>query len=65
MTERLLRFADLKSEKSIPWTRMHLDRLEKAGKFPQRVRLSPSTVAWVENEIDNFLAAKVAARSAA
>ncbi len=65
MSERLLRFSDLKSEKGVPWSRMHLDRLEKVGKFPQRVRLSASTVAWVETEIDAFLATKVAERNGA
>jgi prophage regulatory protein len=50
MSGKLLRFADLKPEKGVPWSRMHLDRLEKAGKFPKRVKLSPSTVAWIEEE---------------
>ena len=59
---RLLRFPDLKTEKGVPYTRAHLDRLEKDGKFPQRVRLSSRTVAWVEEEIDAHLAAKLAER---
>ncbi|MBN8872840.1 MAG: hypothetical protein BGO51_28455 [Rhodospirillales bacterium 69-11] len=61
---RLLRYADLKS-KGFPWSRMHIDRLEKAGKFPKRLHLGPSTVAWVEEEIDAYLATKMAEREAA
>lgn len=54
MTIRFLRFPELKELKGIPWSRMHIDRLEKAGKFPRRVRLSEATVGWVEAEIDAF-----------
>ncbi len=30
-------------------------RLEKAGKFPQRVQLSSNAVGWYEHEIDAWL----------
>jgi prophage regulatory protein len=59
---RLLRFSQLKS-KGVSWSRMHVDRLEKQGKFPRRVHLGPATVAWVEEEIDQMLADKVAERT--
>jgi prophage regulatory protein len=59
---RLLRFPQLKDEKGIPWSRMHIDRLEKAGKFPRRIHLGPQTVAWVETEIDELCAQKIASR---
>jgi prophage regulatory protein len=62
MSRRFLRFPDLKAEKGIPWCRMHIDRLEKQGKFPTRVRLGEATVAWPEEEIDAFLAEKTAQR---
>jgi prophage regulatory protein len=62
---RFLRFPQLKSEKGIPWSRMHVDRLEKAAKFPKRVRLGENTVAWREDEIDAMLAAKSDARGEA
>ncbi len=29
----------------------HIDRLEKAGKFPKRVTLGPNRVGWIEQEI--------------
>jgi prophage regulatory protein len=56
-----LRYPELKT-KGISWSRVHIDRLEKAGKFPRRVRLSENTVAWREAEIDGFLADRVAER---
>ncbi|MBN8899428.1 MAG: hypothetical protein BGO51_06445 [Rhodospirillales bacterium 69-11] len=62
---RLLRFPQLEVDKGIPYSRMHVDRLEKAGQFPKRVRLGPMTVAWVEEEIDAYLATKMAEREAA
>jgi prophage regulatory protein len=59
---KFLLFPDLKALKGIPYSRMHIDRLEKVGAFPKRVRLSSMTVAWVEQEIDAHLEAKLAER---
>ena len=59
---RILRFPELKPEKGIPYSRVHTDRLEKAGKFPRRVRLSDNAVGWVEDELDKWLADRAAAR---
>ncbi len=40
-----LRYPELKG-KGIPFSRMHIDRLEKAGKFPRRVTgLGENTIA--------------------
>ena len=33
----------------------HIDRLEKAGKFPKRVRLGPNRVGWIEQEVLDWL----------
>jgi prophage regulatory protein len=63
LQRRFLRFKDLE-KKGIPWTRMHVDRLEKVSKFPKRVQLGPGTVAWVEDEIDTYVAGKIADRDA-
>lgn len=61
---RLIRFNQLKTEKDIPWTRMTIDRHEKAGKFPRRVRLGEATIAWSEDEIDAWIAARIEDRAA-
>jgi prophage regulatory protein len=53
---RLLTFKDLKA-RGHRYSRMHTDRLEKAGKFPLRVRLSTHAVGWWEDEYDAHLAA--------
>jgi predicted DNA-binding transcriptional regulator AlpA len=54
---RLLYFRDLKPEKGIPLARASVDRAEKRGRFPTRVRIGPQRVAWFEDEIDAWLAA--------
>jgi prophage regulatory protein len=33
-------------------------RLERAGKFPLRIHISPGRVAWRESEIDDFVAGR-------
>jgi prophage regulatory protein len=45
--------------------RAQLARLEKAGRFPRRVRLSANRVAWIESEIIQWCAARNGARAAA
>ena len=37
-------------------------RLEKAGKFPKRLRLGANSVAWIESEIDEWIKKLAAAR---
>lgn len=34
-------------------------RLEKAGKFPERVRISAGAVGWFSDEIDAWIKARV------
>jgi prophage regulatory protein len=58
---RLLDYQDLRA-KGIKYSRVHLWRLEAAGKFPRRVRLSPARHAWIEDEIDDHLESLVAAQ---
>jgi prophage regulatory protein len=59
---KLLSYADLESKKGIRGSKSTINRLEKAGKFPRRVRLSPAIVGWPEHEIDEHLARLLAAR---
>ena len=58
---RLLVRADLRA-RGIPFSRTYLLRLEKAGRFPARVRLGCTSIAWREDEIDRWLAERSAAR---
>ena len=40
-------------------------RKERAGQFPRRIMLGPNSVGWLEAEIDEWIAARVAERDAA
>jgi prophage regulatory protein len=59
---RVLVYPQLKSEKGVPYTRRHLRDLIAAGKFPRPVPLSSARIAWIEDEVDQWLAEKAAAR---
>lgn len=61
MSDRLLPYESLR-DKGVPLSKVQLWRLEKQGKFPQRVYPSAGRVAWVESEIDAYLAERIAAR---
>lgn len=62
---RIITWAELR--KMIPLSRQHLHRLEKAGKFPLRLRLNPSAghrgrVGWILEEIEAHIRAQAALR---
>ena len=61
---RMLSYDELSSLKGIRFSRMHLLRLEKAKKFPRRVKVGERAIAWDEDEIDAHLDTKRAARDA-
>ena len=58
---RLLTYKELKSLKGVSYTRLHLDRLEKAGTFPTRIKIG-ARVYWYEHEIDEWIQGKANAR---
>jgi prophage regulatory protein len=51
---RLLTLKEIETLKGIPTTRQHIDRLEKAGKFPKRIKIG-ARVYWYEHEIDEYI----------
>lgn len=53
MNERLLPWPEL--AKLVPLSRNHVRRLELAGEFPQRVRISSQRVAWRLTEIEAWI----------
>lgn len=59
---RLLSYDRLREDKGVPYTRVHLARLIKAGTFPQPVPLSNKRIAWVEKEVDDWIEQKAAER---
>jgi predicted DNA-binding transcriptional regulator AlpA len=58
----LLTYPELKSKKGISYSRQHISRLEKEGKFPRRIQISPSRIGWYEHEIDAWVIEKAEAR---
>jgi prophage regulatory protein len=58
---RLLDREGLK-EKGIRYSPTQLWRLMAAGKFPRRLTIGGGKNCWVEQEIDDFIAARIAER---
>lgn len=56
---RYLRQPEVIARVGVSW--ITILRWEKKGRFPQRRRLGPNTVAWREDEIDHWCATRVAA----
>jgi prophage regulatory protein len=46
----------------IPFSDMHIWRLEKAGKFPRRIKVGDRRVGWALDEIIDWIAARKAMR---
>jgi len=61
---RLVSYEDLKP-KAIPYSKVQIWRLERDGRFPKGVPVGPQRYAWVESEIDNYIAKCVRARDEA
>jgi prophage regulatory protein len=57
----LIGYQGLKA-RGIAYSRSHLWRLETACRFPRRVHVGKGRVAWVEHEVDDYLAGLAAAR---
>ena len=64
MSQMLISYDALKA-KGITLSKCQVWRLEKAGSFPRRVPVSAARHAWVESEIDDWIAARIAARQPA
>jgi prophage regulatory protein len=60
---RLLNYQALK-QRGIPWSRVHIARLEAARKFPLHIDVGENSIAWFEDEIDDLLEMKAAERNA-
>jgi prophage regulatory protein len=60
---KMLSLSDLRG-KGIRFSRQHIHRLVKQGKFPPPVKLGENTNAWPEHEIDAHLEACIAKRDA-
>jgi prophage regulatory protein len=61
MASRLIPYEALKA-KCIMYSKPHLWRLEKAGKFPKRVPVGVRRYAYLESEVDAWIDEGIAAR---
>ncbi len=46
----------------IPYSDMHIWRLERDGKFPRRIKIGPNRVAWLLSEVSAWIEGKAAER---
>ena len=60
---KLIDFRSLGPAKGINYSRDHLRRKCKAGEFPKPILLSGHRIAWIEAEVDEWLADRARARS--
>jgi prophage regulatory protein len=49
----------------VPYSDMHIWRMEQAGTFPKRVKLGPHRVGWSLHEVLEWIEARKAEREAA
>ena len=42
----------------IPYSDMHISRLEKSGRFPNRIRLGDNRVGWSLRELQEWIEAR-------
>lgn len=61
---RLLSLDDLRA-RGIRYSRVHIWRLVRDGKFPKPVRGAGRGLAWVEDEVDAYIERLIAERDAA
>jgi prophage regulatory protein len=59
---KLIDYKTLGPSKGINYSRDHLRRKVKAGEFPKPIPVSERRIAWIEAEIDDWLAARAAER---
>jgi hypothetical protein len=60
--KKIVGFSSL-PEYGIKWSRVHVSRLEKEGKFPKHFNLAPQSIGWLEEEILAWIDERAAARS--
>ena len=59
---RVLSREELRTEKGIRFSRVHLGRKIKAKTFPAPIKLGENSNGWVEFEIDQWLNERIAER---
>lgn len=57
---RIIRKSELLER--VGYSDVQIWRMEKAGKFPKRVKLGPKAVGWVESEVSDWIKERMEAR---
>ncbi len=63
LPDRSLRLPEV--QQIVPYSKMHIDRLEKAGQFPKRIRIGTGRVVWKMSEVLSWLESKRTEQKAA
>lgn len=64
MSTRLIPLKELGPAKGIPYSRAQIYRMIGEGRFPRPVKLGEHRIAFVEQEVDAWIKAKIAERDA-
>jgi prophage regulatory protein len=59
--KKIVGFNDL-PQYGIKWSRVHVSRLVKEGRFPKHLNLAPQSIGWLEEEILAWIEERAAAR---
>jgi prophage regulatory protein len=54
--DRSLRLPEV--QQLVPFSGVHINRLEKAGQFPKRIKLGQGRVVWLEREVREWTESK-------
>jgi len=64
MSKKLLAFDELRP-KGVPFSKPHLNKEIRNGRFPRPIKLGGNTNAWIESEVDAWIEARIADRDSA
>src|SRR3984893_7624996 len=62
MTQKLVSKKELRIVFGVPYSFAHIARLEAAGQFPKRIRLGACRVAWLAEEVQDWIDERGASR---
>lgn len=63
MNRKLVSKKELRSVYGVPYSFAHISRLEAAGGFPKRIKLGACRVAWIAEEVDDWIDERIANRA--
>ena len=61
--DRIISYPELKPERGIGFSRVHIRRLWRAGAFPKPVQVSAHRIGWLASELDQWLADRASTRA--